>query len=76
MKDYKLELYFFLVVFVAILALTFFVFLPFLGALAVAAVLAVIFYPVYEFLLRWFKWRGLTAFFTLVVVFIAVFVII
>ncbi len=74
MKDYKLELYFFLVVFVAILALTFFVFLPFLGALAVAAVLAVIFYPVYEFLLRWFKWRGLTAFFTLVVVFIAVFV--
>lgn len=46
------ETYFFLVIFIAILALAFFLFLPFLGSLAMAAVFAVIFYPFYLWIKR------------------------
>ena len=74
MKSQKVELYFFFIALAAIFILTFFIFLPFLSALAVAAVFAVIFYPLYEFLLRTVKWKGLTAGITVLLILIIVFV--
>ncbi len=52
MSQERAQLYFFFLLFVGILLLTFFMFLPFLSVIAVAAVFAVLFYPVYQRVLR------------------------
>src|SRR3989344_3973033 len=70
----KFQIYFFIVLFLAVLFLSFQIFLPFLVPLLVAATLAILFHPLHERMARLFgERRGPAAFFTVIV---AVFVII
>lgn len=61
MKDSKLQQYFFVGIFLGVVALAFFVFRPYLEPLALAAIFAVLFYPVYEFLFKKIHLEGLSA---------------
>lgn len=54
MREQSVEVYFFLIIFAAVLGLTFFMFQPFLGALSLAGVFAVLFYPLFERLKKQF----------------------
>jgi predicted PurR-regulated permease PerM len=47
MREHSVEIYFFLIIFAAVSALSFFMLLPFLGTLAIAAVFATLFYPLF-----------------------------
>ncbi len=72
MSEAKLEGYFFVALFVSILALVGFIFTPFFGAVATAVVLATLVYPLYERLARWSKRPGLAAFMSTVMVTLAI----
>jgi predicted PurR-regulated permease PerM len=52
MRKEQTQLYFFFVLFIGTLILTFFMFLPFLSVIALAALLAVTFYPLHRRILR------------------------
>ncbi len=60
----RLQVYFFLAVFLLALGLSFFMLRPYLGLMVFAAILAVLMQPVYQRLLRYFRRPGLSAFAT------------
>lgn len=69
----KFQIYFFVVLFLAVLLLTFFIFLPFLIPLSIAAALAVLCQPFYKRVMRLIGNRkGLAALLTIAVVVIVV----
>jgi predicted PurR-regulated permease PerM len=72
MNYHRLQIYFFLSVFVMTLVLSFFLFRPYLGLMVFAAVLAVLMQPVYRRLLKYFRNPSLasisTVFLTLMLV--------
>ena len=60
----RLQVYFFLAVFILSLLLSFVVFKPYLGLMVFAAILAVLMQPVYRRLLSYFRHAGLASFST------------
>lgn len=66
------QAWFFVVLLLATLALTFFLFLPYLNALILAVSFYIIFSPMHDTLLKWFRGRGVFAAMTTVVVAIVI----
>ena len=64
MTYHRLQVYFFLAIFILALVLSFFIFRPYLGLMVFAAILAVLMQPVYRKLLKYFRSPGLASFST------------
>jgi predicted PurR-regulated permease PerM len=64
MNYHRLQVYFFLTVFVMALILTFFVIRPYLGLIVFAGILSVLMQPVYQALLKYFRRPSLASFST------------
>ena len=70
-----MQIYFFFLLFIAVVGLAFFIFLPFLAALVIAAIFSVLFYPVYQFFCGRMRFpRGLGALATILIIVILVLV--
>ncbi|MBP9749444.1 MAG: AI-2E family transporter [Candidatus Pacebacteria bacterium] len=61
MSEAKLEGYFFVALFVSILAIVGYIFAPFFGSIATAVVLSTLVYPLYERFAKWSKQPGFAA---------------
>ncbi len=73
MSQKNIQLSFFIILTLSLLAVSFFIFKPYLGIIFISAVLTVIFHPLYEKFLGWFKDRkSLSAGATLVVIVFAI----
>lgn len=72
MNYHRLQIYFFLSIFVLAMVMCFFLFRPYLGLMVFAGVLAVLMQPVYRRLLKYFRKPGLASISTVFLTFILV----